>query len=180
MSATENLAKPQISDVTYVAAGDSMEGHLKTKGNVEVSGHFKGDITASGSVCLRSDIEVNVTAEKLDVISCTLIGDVHVSGAVRIDTAGIITGNVFANEIFCAGKVNGNLSIDGNSIFQAGAQVRGDISTATLTIERGAILNGTLMMKGDSAPEKAPVAPTASAEFAEETATPEQPVISTH
>lgn len=154
------------SVVTYLAPGTSMEGHLKSKGDVDVAGQFKGDITASGHVNLRSSIEGNITSDQLDVIACTLTGDVHVSGIVNIDGSSTISGNVFAKELLCAGKIAGNLCVDGNTSLQKDAQIYGDISTGTLTMERGAFVNGGLTMNAKPAAAKKP---------AEEAAAPAAP-----
>ncbi|MEG1657463.1 MAG: polymer-forming cytoskeletal protein, partial [Oscillibacter sp.] len=139
-------APVRASVVTYLAPGASMEGHLKAKGDVDIAGNFKGDVTAAGHVNLRSNIDGNITADRLDINACILTGDVHVSGVVSIDAVSSVSGNVFAGELLCAGKIEGNLGVSGNTSLQKGAQIYGDISTGTLTMERGAFINGGLTM----------------------------------
>lgn len=154
--------------VTYLAPGTSMEGHLKAKGDIEIAGDFKGDITATGYVTLRSSIAGNITAEKLTMISCSLTGDVHSSGMVTIDAASTITGNIFAEEVLCSGQVAGDLCVGGNATFQKGSRVDGNISTGTMTMERGAYISGSLVMNGESKKSAKP------------SAQPEADVVSVH
>ncbi|MEG1592761.1 MAG: polymer-forming cytoskeletal protein [Oscillibacter sp.] len=166
-ASTAPVRASAASVVTYLAPGTSMEGHLKAKGDVDIAGNFKGDITAAGHVNLRSNIDGNITADRLDVNACILTGDVHVSGVVNIDSVSSIAGNVFAGELLCAGKIEGNLGVSGNTSLQKGAQIYGDISTGTLTMERGAFINGGLTMNTKPDQEKksaeAPAKPAAAA-----------------
>lgn len=138
-------SKPSVP-VTYLAPGTVMEGHLSSKGDVEVAGDFKGDISAEGSVILHSNISGNITAIRLDIKSCHLVGDVHISGPVHVDANSSIEGDVYGDELICSGKLKGNLIITGNTSLLNGAVVEGSISTGTIIIERGAMASGELHM----------------------------------
>ena len=49
-------------------------------------------------------------------------------------------------DIICSGRVKGDLHISGNSTFLKDAQVEGNISTDTMTMEKGALISGSLVM----------------------------------
>jgi cytoskeletal protein CcmA (bactofilin family) len=148
--------------VTYIASGSYMEGTLKVKGDVEVAGDFKGEMSASGSVVVHSNITSNINASRLDLISCSLTGDIHVSGTVSVDEKSVVIGNVFASELVCAGKVRGDLKVEGNVTFRQSARVEGNISTGTMTMERGAVISGSLTMNAPKEAEAAKSDPQAS------------------
>ena len=98
---------------SYLAAGTSLEGTLRSDGDVEIAGAFKGEVITTGTVTLRSVIQSNITAGSLNLIGCTLTGDVKVTGTVTVSEDSQVTGNINAKELLCAGKVNGDLEITG-------------------------------------------------------------------
>ena len=101
---------------SYLAAGTSLEGTLRSDGDVEIAGAFKGEVITTGTVTLRSVIQSNITAGSLNLIGCTLTGDVKVTGTVTVSEDSQVTGNINAKELLCAGKVNGDLEITGGKV----------------------------------------------------------------
>lgn len=149
--------------ITYLAPGTSMEGKLKAQGDVEVAGDFKGDLSASGNVVIHASINSNITAARLELVACCLTGDAHVSGPVLIDAESTIEGNLFAEDLICAGKVKGDLQITGNTTFRQSAHAEGNITTGTMSMDCGAVISGSLCMTGSSkAAKPAPAKKSAS------------------
>lgn len=142
------VATPVVkhTEVTYFAAGTVMEGTIKTKGDVEIHGDFKGDLTSEGRVSIYSAIEGNIAAKDLRVIGCRLQGDVNISGTLEIDGASAIEGNVHAGATVCSGKVKGDLDIKGNLSLEESARIEGNIKTYTMDISRGAKIFGNIEM----------------------------------
>ena len=133
---------------TYIAPGTEFEGHLKTKGDVEIAGKFTGDIESEGDVTLHTYMEGNISSVNLNILDCEFKGDCTVSGRVQINSTSRFTGNIHANDLICSGVIEGNSEISGNSMFDTTADVQGDIITGTMTMERGASISGKLTMKG--------------------------------
>jgi cytoskeletal protein CcmA (bactofilin family) len=163
--------------ITYIAPGSYMEGTLKVKGDVEVAGDFKGEMTASGNVVIHASIESNITAARLDLIACKLTGDIHSSGLVTVDEKSAVMGNIYATEINCAGRVKGDLEISGNTTFQQTSKVEGNITTGTMTMERGAIISGGLTMKGAAEVKPAKTEAPATAELPADSAADSDKVV---
>jgi cytoskeletal protein CcmA (bactofilin family) len=141
-------------NITYLAPGSYLEGTLKVKGDVEIAGDFKGDMSASGNVTIHANINSNVTAARLDLVACKLVGDIHASSVVVVDENSSVEGKVCAAELICAGKIKGNVEVSENSIYREGSRVDGNITTGSMTMERGAVINGSLSM-GAPAPAAA-------------------------
>ena len=127
---------------SYLAAGTSLEGTLRSDGDVEIAGAFKGEVITTGTVTLRSVIQSNITAGSLNLIGCTLTGDVKV------------TGNINAKELLCAGKVNGDLEITGGTTLEEKAQISGGLVTGTLAVVKGAVIRGGVEIKAFSGTAK--------------------------
>ena len=135
--------KPAAS---YLAPGTVLEGQLRSEGDLELAGSFKGSITTTGTVMLRANIKSAVTAGNLNLSGCTLEGDVTVTGTVTVSEDSRITGNVTARELQCAGEINGDLNISGNTTLEEKARVNGSVVTGTMSVARGAAICGSVEM----------------------------------
>lgn len=143
-----NGAPYVLVPATYLAPGTVMEGVLRSKGDVEIAGTFKGDVISEGDVTLHTNFEGNVTANNLSLIDCCVTGDCVANTLVKLDSTSKIIGNVISSELFCAGSVDGEITVKGNSSFSATAVVEANISAGSIALERGAKISGQLSIKG--------------------------------
>lgn len=134
---------------TYFAPGVSIEGTVTAKGDIEIAGELKGNLVTDGIATVRSNIKGNVTAAGLFVFDCVFEGEISVSGHVQISENSHVIGNIHADEVSCAGMVEGDMFVRNNITLAGKAQVQGNISTKTMTMARGARLCGGLEMKND-------------------------------
>lgn len=132
---------------SYLGLGTVLEGTLRSTGDVEIAGIFKGDIVTEGTVRLCADTESNVTAGRLELNGCALTGDVVSKGTVTVSERARIKGSVTAAELLCAGEILGDLNITGNIVLDETARIDGKIQTGTMTVARGAVIRGVLEMK---------------------------------
>jgi cytoskeletal protein CcmA (bactofilin family) len=72
-------------------------------------------------------------------------GDVTIDEGLILGEKGVITGNVITKEMVVYGTVTGNLDVHSLEIRSTG-KVNGNIKTAALSVETGAVYNGTLSM----------------------------------
>ena len=107
------------------------------------------EVSASeGSVLLRSNLQSNITAGSVKLTGCTLIGDITANGPVTVSEDSKVTGNITAQSLLCAGEINGDIRISGNTQMDANARVSGSVVTGTISVAAGAVLNGSVEMKG--------------------------------
>ncbi len=142
------IIKPKPA-ASFLAPGTSFEGSLRTEGDIEIAGGFKGDISTEGVVLLRADIQSNITAGSLNLSNCVLTGDVVCSGTVTVSEGSKVFGGVTAKELLCAGEITGDLKISGNTALEERAQVNGSVITGTLSVIKGAVIKGSLEMHTD-------------------------------
>jgi cytoskeletal protein CcmA (bactofilin family) len=98
----------------------------------------EGDVNAVGNVLIEGSVNGTITTDKHVVIGA----GAEVTADIKADSAEI------------AGTVKGKLSIAKDLSILTTAQVTGDISTGTLSMEKGAKLNGQITM--GSAPVSTP------------------------
>lgn len=132
---------------TYLAAGTTIEGTIRSNGDVEIAGILKGDVESKGRVTLHTGVTGNIVAAELSIPSCKLEGDVDCTGKVFIGESATINGNIHAKELDVAGKVVGDIDVDAHITLEDTAIVNGNISTTTMSMNRGAILRGGIEMR---------------------------------
>ena len=135
--------------LTYLAPGAEMESTLKSAGDVEIAGKFKGDIISQGRVTLRTSVTGNITAAELLLVNCTLTGNARVGERFTIDAGSAIHGNIFAGELLCSGRVTGDTDVTGLITLDESAVVRGSIRAGVLSVARGALITGNIQMGGE-------------------------------
>lgn len=79
-------------------------------------------------------------------------GEIHCSGTVTVGEQGTVRSSIVAEEIIIAGKVYGNINAVGQTFMAGSGQLHGDLTTGTLTIMEGGLLNGSVIMKEQPAP----------------------------
>jgi cytoskeletal protein CcmA (bactofilin family) len=90
-------------------------------------------------------IDGNVKAPAFARIDGQLKGDVIVQEGLILGEKGSILGNVITKELVVYGTITGNLQVSSLEIKKTG-RVNGEIKTQTLSVENGAIYNGSLSM----------------------------------
>jgi cytoskeletal protein CcmA (bactofilin family) len=74
---------------------------------------------------------------------------------VTIGAEAKVKANVEAVDIFLAGELTGNVKATGKLMLKAGARLNGNVETAMLSVEPGAILNGKCTMSGSAQAQEA-------------------------
>lgn len=134
--------------MSYIAAGTVFEGTMRCDGDVDIAGEFKGDVEAEGTVSLYASMEGSISAGSLTLTGCTLTGNATLSDTLTISENAGVCGNISAKDVHCAGEVNGDMDLSGHIALERTAKVRGNISTGSFSVEKGALLCGSLDIKG--------------------------------
>ena len=90
-------------------------------------------------------VDGNLKASAYARIDGQITGDVMIDEGLILGEKGIIQGNVITKEMVVYGVVNGNLQVTSLEI-KATGKISGEIRTQSLSIENGAIYNGSLSM----------------------------------
>ena len=88
---------------------------------------------------------------KLTVKHCIRIdghikGDLDSTDTVTIGSQGVVEGNINAANVIIGGKVEGSIVASGKVTLEESSQLIGDLKTAKLVIEEGAVLDGVTKM----------------------------------
>ena len=115
---TNNNSKKEMENLTQVST-------IIGKGTV-----IHGDIESSGNIRIEGKV----------------IGNVKAKSKVAVGESGIIEGNVIAQNAEIAGELKGILEVAELVSLKQTGHIKGDIITQKLTVDAGAILNGSTKM----------------------------------
>ncbi|MFZ5179104.1 bactofilin family protein [Enterobacter kobei] len=87
--------------------------------------HLSGQLEAEGNIVTEGSVEGNITA----------------THQVRVDTGGVVTGDIRAAHIIINGLVTGRCYADAVSLLGQG-RIEGDVFTGELSVERGGVFIG--------------------------------------
>jgi len=124
---------------TLIDVATTMEGRMNFANSVRIDGKVIGD----------------------------LLVDPGAAGIIAVGPNAEVRGNIDAHRVLVAGKVHGNIHAAESVHLMSSAQVSGDISYASLSIECGARVNGLLVdLAKDEATRNAPQDSTRNGEHA--------------
>ena len=96
--------KPQNRIDSLIGNGTRLDGNVSFAGGLRVDGEIKGNVTASGDqpstlvISEHARIEGEITVSHL-VVNGTVIGPIHSSGFLELQTRARVTGHVEYNTI---------------------------------------------------------------------------------
>ncbi len=96
-------------------------------------------------ICEGCILDGNLKAPAFARIDGQVTGDVMVDEGLILGEKGSILGNILTKEMVIYGTVTGNIQTNSLEIKSTG-KVSGEIRTQTLSVENGAVYNGSLSM----------------------------------
>jgi cytoskeletal protein CcmA (bactofilin family) len=90
----------------------------------------------------------DIAADSTIFIDGEIVGNVFCRSKVVIGETGKVFGNISCADSDIEGSVDGSLEIEGLLVLRAKSKIAGDILTARLHIEEGALFVGSCHMKG--------------------------------
>ena len=100
----------------------------------------------SAGTNVNGDIESNSGFR----IDGQLKGKMNIKGKVVIGASGVITGDIFCQNLEVSGQVTGNIQAGELVSLKATARVNGEIITSKLAIEPGAVFTGNCRMDAEA------------------------------
>lgn len=101
--------------------------------SIKVKGNFHGQ----GNIIIEGQVE----------------GSIKTNGFLLIGNKSIISANTEAKNAKVGGTVMGNIKIDEYLEIGPTANIKGDIEVKSISISKGAIINGRIIMGGNEKPE---------------------------
>ena len=103
---------PPAPERTYIAAGAHIEGNMTAEGGVELDGSIKGSLTSRSALLVRGVLDGDGAGDSIRVLGGRVNGNLKAMGAVSVDSASVIIGDIGAQSLELDGKVKGDLAVE--------------------------------------------------------------------
>jgi len=107
--------------------------------------------TAMNHIVQGTEINGDLVSDANVLIDGEMNGNISCSGKVIIGATGKIKGNLVCVHAEIQGAVDGEVTVEGLLTLTSTARIMGDIQTAKLVIQEGAIFEGSCIMKSPTA-----------------------------
>lgn len=115
----------------------------KSRKEIE-DGRELNTILGKGSV-----IEGKIIIKNSVRVDGRVVGEISSTGTITVGDNGEIEGDITAVRAIVGGKVKGRINASAKAVLEANSVFIGDLQTATLTIDEGAMFEGRCLMIGD-------------------------------
>lgn len=142
------IEAPTATMVSTIVAGTTIQGHIHSEQNLRIHGQVQGNVTSEGFIELHGGamVQGNIIADQVMITQGKVIGNVEAEKLLNFAQDVWIKGNIKASKIRLAGIQEGNVQGD-EVIVMPSANILGDVTSTTIEIAKGAVLNGTYTMK---------------------------------
>lgn len=87
------------------------------------------------------------------IVEGIVVGNLKTKNHLTIGPEAKVNAEIEASSAHISGEVSGNLTVAGDVELTSSARIKGDISASSISIERGAQVNGRLNMNGAKKPD---------------------------
>ena len=109
--------------------------------------------TLIGGDCV---VKGNIKNTRAIRVEGTLVGDIEDAGNVIVGESGAINGNVTAATLMVFGHIHGDVSANDSVEIKNSGKITGRLSTQTLSVERGGLYEGEIVM-GNVSMDRGPI-----------------------
>ncbi len=139
--------KNEPHEPTTISQGTLINGNVEADGDLVIRGHVRGDVLCNASLSVYGIVEGIISCNNAYLDNATIIGDIGCSGNMEVTESSTIDGNIEAYELLNGGRIKGNATVGESVRFTATSGIVGDISAAHIEVERGAIIQGNMLIR---------------------------------
>ena len=150
----QNIGFDTVEDeeLTIIGSSTIIEGDGKSSitcgGNLDIKGRVNGDVNVGGATVVTGVVDGNISTVEMVVTSAAKItGNVNCKNSLNVNDGSVLTGDVKAKTTYVAANVNGNIDSASEVKIASEGVVNGNITTGSISVESGAVINGNLAIK---------------------------------
>lgn len=142
----EVISKEELDEleITVINKRTHMKGNLESEDSLEMLGSIEGDIKVKGRLHITGSIIGNIEASEIIADGAKITGDIHVSGLSDIGEDTIVVGNIYATSGVIGGAVKGDIEVKDEITLENSSFIIGNVKYQSLYIKKGALIDGTL------------------------------------
>ncbi len=137
---TEGNLHPDGASV--IAEGTVIEGNLVSDGSIAVYGTVRGNIKCDRKLIVTGEVIGDLNGGEIFINRAKIDGEVVSEGNLKIGNASVIIGDIYGKTAVIAGAIKGEIDIRGPVIIDNTAVIKGNIRSASVQINNGAVIEG--------------------------------------
>ena len=122
----------------------NITGNIELDTSLLLAGKVVGNIDCKAAIEVypSGNVEGNISVASIKLAGGEVKGDISCEGTLETDSETVINGDVSAQVIILRGKVTGQVKASESVALSSTAVVKGDLTSATISVEKGAKLEG--------------------------------------
>lgn len=138
---------------TVLSSDLIIKGDVQSASPMTIAGKVYGNVLSDEDVEMTAEsyVEGNVQVKSLTLMGGKIIGDVNVTEMIHVSEDTSIVGSVKGNSIDINGKIEGDIETSNGARLAASAQVKGNLTSSSLVVEKGARIQGNYSITDNSA-----------------------------
>lgn len=135
---------------TVIAQGVIVNGNMETQGDLLIHGRVIGDVLCHANLMIYGEVEGSIQCKSAHFEHARIHGDVHCSQHLEVLDDTCIDGNIEATSLLHGGAIIGDAMVQEAIHCTSTSNLNGNISAKEIEVEKGAIINGTMMIAKQS------------------------------
>ena len=135
---------------TVISKETILNGSISSNSNIKVYGTVKGNITSDNNVIILGEVEVDITGKSVEILNGNVVGNIKSETMVKISDSSVLKGDIVCQSLELNGQVGGNALVQNTATLGDCAVIYGNIESQNLSIQEGAIVDGTIKVVKDN------------------------------
>lgn len=131
-------------ETTVITEGTRIRGSVTSDADIAIAGEIQGSVESKNAIVVTGKVDGDITCGDLEIHGASIEGNLASRGALTVTKGSVVVGNLLANNSSIDGAVRGNLAIELEVEIRKDAQIIGDITASSISVERGAVLRGSV------------------------------------
>lgn len=149
-----------------ITRGTRVRGDIVSDSDILLEGELEGTLTTEASVTVSGTVTGDIECLNCELNGARINGCIKSAGNILIRAGSVVVGDLTAQSARISGELQGNITVAGELTVESSARIIGDIVTGGISIEQGAVLQGSLQSQPRPAPEAVLRQPVAKPEQA--------------
>ncbi|MEF9920181.1 MAG: polymer-forming cytoskeletal protein [Erysipelotrichaceae bacterium] len=151
---TCNCEEPKTEAVkstssTIIDETTTIVGNIISDACLIVNGSVKGDIECTVDISVNGSVTGNIHCANAVFDHSVVHGEVKCDGDLQLTVDSTLIGNVKAKNIRSAGRIKGDVDVEESISLSSTSAILGDINTISIESDRGAVIQGSIMISQD-------------------------------
>ncbi len=139
------VSKDNQNYSSVITKSMTVTGNIQSSNDIQIYGNVRGDIVCDRDVLANGLVIGNIRAKQLTAKSCTVKGDISLTGDAVLEAESIVVGDLNTANLELSGKIKGNIDTRGVAQLNPSALIQGDLKASHMSAALGSRINGRII-----------------------------------